>query len=185
MKIAVTTTREADESLNFKAKGISKDLNISYIKRENFSIKKTILKEQEYYLLLVEKYKIVKKGLDSTLFWHPNMSELKIKSIKQGNKEAIIEAIQLEEGNSILDCTLGLAGDSLIFSTIVGNSGVVIGTEVNKYIAYLSKSGLENYSEDSIEKNVKNITVINESYENYLLKQSDNTFDVVYFDPMF
>ncbi len=113
------------------------------------------------------------------------MSELKIKSIKQGNKEAIIEAIQLEEGNSILYCTLGLAGDSLIFSTIVGNSGVVIGTEVNKYIAYLSKSGLENYSEDSIEKNVKNITVINESYENYLLKQSDNTFDVVYFDPMF
>ena len=185
MKIAVTTTRDADESLNFKAKGISKDLNISYIKRENFSIKKTILKEQVDYLLVVEKDKLVIKGLDSTLFWHPNMSELKIKSIKQGNKEAIIEAIQLEEGNSILDCTLGLAGDSLIFSTIVGNSGVVIGTEVNKYIAYLSKSGLENYSEDSIEKNVKNITVINESYENYLLKQSDNTFDVVYFDPMF
>ncbi len=32
MKIAVTTTRDADESLNYKAKGVSKDLNISYIK---------------------------------------------------------------------------------------------------------------------------------------------------------
>lgn len=59
MKIAVTTTRDADESLNFKAKGISKDLNISYIKRENFSIKKTILKEQVDYLLVVEKISLL------------------------------------------------------------------------------------------------------------------------------
>ncbi len=59
MKIAVTTTRDADESLNCKAKGVSKDLNISYIKRGNFSIKKTILKDGFDYLLVVERDKIV------------------------------------------------------------------------------------------------------------------------------
>ncbi|MDP4160508.1 MAG: protein-L-IsoD, partial [Bacillota bacterium] len=143
MKIAVTTTRDADESLNYKAKVISKDLNIPYIKRGNFSIKKTILNEVFDYLLVVERDKIVIKGEDSTLFWHPNMSELKIKSIRRGNKEAIIEATKLEEGNSILDCTLGLAGDSLVFSAVVGEKGYVVGTEINKYIAYLSKCGLE------------------------------------------
>ena len=182
MKIAVTTTREADESLNYKAKEISKDLNISYIKRDNLSIKKTILKYGFDYLLVVERDKIVIKGEDSTLFWHPNMSELKIKSIRQGNKEAIIEATKLEEGNSILDCTLGLAGDSLVFSAIVGEKGYVVGTEVNKYIAYLSKCGLENYNDGKV---INNIKVVNESYEDYILKLSDNSFDVVYFDPMF
>lgn len=185
MNIVVTTIREADENLNYKAKAIAKDLNISYIKRNNLSIEKTILKEKVDYLLVVEKDKLVIKGLDSTLFWHPNMSELKIKSIKKGNKESIIEATKLEEGNSILDCTLGLAGDSLVFSTVVGKNGVVVGTEVNKYIAYLSKSGLENYSNDGSEKDLNNITVVNESYEDYLLNQDDNSFDVVYFDPMF
>ena len=184
MKIAVTTTREADESLNYKAKDIAKDLDISYIKRGNFSIKKTILKDDFDYLLVVERDKIVIKGEDSTLFWHPNMSELKIKSIRQGNKETIIEATKLEEGNSILDCTLGLAGDSLVFSAVVGEKGYVVGTEINKYIAYLSKRGLENYKNVNGET-INNIKVVNESYEDYILKQSDNSFDVVYFDPMF
>lgn len=183
MKIAVTTTREGDESLNYKAKCISKDLNIEYIKRDNLSIKKTILKDDFDYLLVVEKEKIVIKGEESTLFWHPNMSELKIKSIRKGNKEPIIEATKLEEGNSILDCTLGLAGDSLVFSAVVGEKGSVVGTEVNKYIAYLSKCGLDNYNINGT--GINNIDVVNESYKDYLLKQSDNSFDVVYFDPMF
>lgn len=185
MNIAVTTTREADNSLNYKAAKISKDLNIPYIKRDNFSIKKTILKDGFDYLLVVERDKVVIKGEDSTLFWHPNMSELKIKSIRQGNKEAIIEATKLKEGNSILDCTLGLAGDSLVFSAVVGKNGYVVGTEVNKYIAYLSKCGLEDYNNKDKGKSINNIKVVNESYEDYILKQSDNSFDVVYFDPMF
>lgn len=184
MKIAVTTTREADESLSLKAKNIANDLNISYIDRGNYSIKKTILKTGFDYLLIVEKDKVVIKGEDSTLFWHPNMSELKIKSISDGNKEPLIEATKLEDGNSILDCTLGLAGDSLVFSAVVGNRGTVVGTEVNKYIAYLSKEGLENYKGAKGET-ISNIKVINESYEDYLLKQLDNSFDIVYFDPMF
>lgn len=188
INIAVTTTREPDESLNDKAKEISKDLNIPYIKRGNYSIEKTMLKDGVDYLLIVERDKIVIKGEDSTLFWHPNLSEIKIKSIKSikaGNSNALIEATRLEEGNSILDCTLGLAGDSLIFSAVVGENGTVVGTEINKYIAYLSKFGLENYSNNENLNCVNNIEVINESYKDYLLKQSDNSFDVVYFDPMF
>ncbi|WP_160687063.1 class I SAM-dependent methyltransferase [Clostridium sp. C2-6-12] len=184
MKIAVTTTRDTNESLNYKAKEISKDLDIPYIKRGYGSIKKTILKEGFDYLLVVERDKIVIKGEDSTLFWHPNMSELKIKSIRQGNKDAMIEATRLEEGNSILDCTLGLAGDSLVFSAVVGEKGKVVGTEINKYIAYLSKCGLESYK-DVDGKTMNNIKVVNESYEDYIIKQNDNSFDVVYFDPMF
>ena len=62
MKIAVTTTREGDEILNNKAKVISKDLNIPYIKRGNLSIRKTIIEDGFDYLLVVEKDRIVMKG---------------------------------------------------------------------------------------------------------------------------
>lgn len=184
MKIAVTTTREGDDSLRDRAKSISIDLNIPYIQRSNYSIKKAIVQGDYNYLVVVEKDKVAIKGEDSSLFWHPSMAELKIKSIMQGDKVSLIDATKLEEGNSVLDCTLGLAGDSLIFSAIVGKAGLVVGTEINKYIAYLSKSGLESYTDINGES-VTNIEVINESYEEYLSKQDDNSFDVVYFDPMF
>lgn len=177
MKIAVTTTRECSNSLALKGKEISKDLNIEYIERGNESIEKIIMREKLDYLLVVEKDKIVMKGINSELFWHPNMAELKIKSIKKGNKEAIMDATKLKSGDKILDCTLGLAGDSIVFSTIVGNKGEVVGLEINKYIAYITNSGLKNYDD--------NIKVVNSSYEDYLKNQKDNSFDIVYFDPMF
>lgn len=187
MKIAVTTTRERDKSLSYKAEKIADDLNIPYIKRDNLSINKTILKEDLDYLLVVEKDKLVIKGEDTEVFWHPSMTELKIKSIKNGNKESMIEAAELKEGDSILDCTLGFAGDSIVFASVVGESGRVVGTEVNKYIAYLTKDGLENYNKVNIEmkKYMESIKVINTSYEEYLAEAEDNSFDVVYFDPMF
>ena len=187
MKIAVTTTRERDKSLSYKAEKIAKDLNIPYIKRDNLSINKTILKEDLHYLLVAEKDKLVIKGDDTEVFWHPSMTELKIKSIKSGNKESMIEAAELKEGDSILDCTLGFAGDSIIFASIVGESGKVVGTEVNKYIAYLTKDGLKNYNGVNIEmkRYMESIEVVNSSYEKYLAKAEDNSFDVVYFDPMF
>lgn len=187
MKIAVTTTREKENLLKEKAENIAEELNIPYIKRDNLSIEKTIIKENLDYLMVVEKNNIVIKGIESALFWHPNMTELKIKSIKNGNNESMIEATGLKEGDSILDCTLGFAGDSIIFASVVGDTGRVVGTEVNKYIAYLTKNGLENYNEVNPEtkKYMKSIEVINKSYEEYLSKQEENRFDVVYFDPMF
>ncbi|MDO5516873.1 MAG: class I SAM-dependent methyltransferase [Clostridium sp.] len=187
MNIAVTTTREKDNVLSSKAKIIAEDLNIPYIKRENLSINKTITRENLDYLLVVEKDKLVIKGVDTEIFWHPNMAELKIKSIKEGNKESMIEASEIKSGDSILDCTLGFAGDSIIFASVVGENGTVVGTEINRYLAYITENGLENYTEvsDETRKYMKSIKVINESYEEYLSKQDDNSFDIVYFDPMF
>lgn len=184
MKIAVTTIRESNEILNDKAKAIAKDLSIPYIKRKSASIRRTIEEDDVDYLMIVEKDRITLKNDENTLFWHPSMAELKIKSILQGEKVALLEATKLEKGNSILDCTLGLASDSLIFSALVGKTGFVIGTEINKYIAFLTKNGLENYRDINGDR-VENIKIINESYETYLKTQRDSSFDVVYFDPMF
>lgn len=187
MRIAVTTTREKDKVLSQKAEKVSNDLNIPYIKRSNLSINKTISKENLDYLLVVEKDKLIIKGEGTEIFWHPSMTELKIKSIKQGNKETMIEATELREGDSILDCTLGFAGDSVVFASVVGEQGTVVGTEINKYLAYLTEDGLRNYNKvnDETKKYMKSIKVVNTSYRDYLSKQTDNSFDVVYFDPMF
>lgn len=89
--------------------------------------------------------------------------------------------------DSVLDCTLGLATDSIVFASIAGESGRVVGTEVNKYIACITKNGLKDYEEVDEQTKIfmSRIEVINSSYEEYISRQQDNSFDVVYFDPMF
>jgi 16S rRNA (guanine1516-N2)-methyltransferase len=187
MKIAITTTRDPDESLINKAYGIAKELDIPYVKRGNYSINKISLMNKIDYFLFVEKDKIVLKGEDNTFFWHPSTSGLKLNAIKEGFNQPMIEAMNLKEGDSVLDCTLGMATDAIVFASIVGKKGSVVGTEVNKYIACITKNGLKDYKDVDEQTKIfmERIEVINSSYEEYILSQPDNSFDVVYFDPMF
>lgn len=187
MKIAITTTRNPDESLINKAYDIAKELDIPYVKRGNYSIKKISQMNKIECFLFVEKDKIVLKGDDNTFFWHPSTSGLKLNAIKEGFNQPMIEAMNLKEGDRVLDCTLGLATDAIVFASIVGEKGKVIGTEVNKYIACITKNGLNDYKDVDEQTKIfmERIDVINSSYEEYILSQPDNSFDVVYFDPMF
>jgi len=187
MNIAVTTTRNPNENLIKKAYSIAKELDIPYVERGNYSIKKISEKNKIESFIFVEKDKIVLKGEDNTFFWHPSTSEIKMKAIKDGSHQLIVEAMDLKEGDRVLDCTLGLATDAIVFASIVGENGKVVGTEINKYIAFITKNGLKDYEEVDEETKIfmSRIEVVNSSYEEYILSQPDNSFDVVYFDPMF
>lgn len=186
MNIAVTTTRNPNEDLMNKAQVIAKELYIPYVKRGNYSINKIIEMNKMEYFLFVEKDRIVLKGEDTNFFWHPSTAEFKMKSIKEG-LHPMIEAMDLKTGDSILDCTLGLATDAIVFSSIVAKSGKVVGIEANKYIACITKNGLKDYEEVNEQTKIlmESIEVVNSSHEEYLLSMEDNSFDVVYFDPMF
>ena len=53
MKIAITTTRNPDQSLINKAYGIAKELDIPYVERGNYSIEKiSQMNEIEYFLFV-------------------------------------------------------------------------------------------------------------------------------------
>lgn len=187
MNIAITTTRNPGEDLINKAQSIAKELDIPYVERGNYSINKIIERNKIENFLFVEKDKIALKGEDTTFFWHPSTSAFKIKAIKEGLNRPMEEALNLKEGDSVLDCTLGLATDAIVFSYIVGEAGTVVGIEGNKYIACITKNGLKDYKDvdEEIKTFMNKIDVINSCHEEYLLNQPDNSFDVVYFDPMF
>ncbi len=70
---------------------------------------------------------------------------------------------------------------------IVGDKGKVVGIEANQYIAYITRDGLQNYTQVKayIKHHMRQITVVHSTYESYLSSLPDNSFDVVYFDPMF
>lgn len=185
MKVAVTTTKDTPE-LTQLAHNIANMLQIQFIPRQNRSLKKLCERYDIDNFITVEKERIILKGSD-TLFWHPNMAVPRLKSLRQGKNDPMLTAMDIKSGYRVLDCTLGLASDALVAAYAVGDKGRVVGLEVNKYIAFLTEWGLNNFKGQN--KHICNILnridVINTSYQQFLAEQPDNSFDVVYFDPMF
>ncbi len=137
---------------------------------------------------------VVSKDLELTLFYndqefffHPSMSKVRIKMLRQGKRDQMLEAMAVKEGSSVLDCTLGLGSDAIVTSFAVGETGQITGLESETVLAWLVDYGLRNYVDKNrlINDAMRRVQVINENYEEFLNKQPDKSFDVVYFDPMF
>ncbi len=116
--------------------------------------------------------------------------KIRLGSVEKGLSNPLLEALNVCEGDRVLDCTLGLATDALLIARGVGPSGSVTGLEASRYIAWMTQNGLKDYiqksdPEDDLAGYAKRIEVINTSYEEYLKGISGNPYDSIYFDPMF
>jgi ubiquinone/menaquinone biosynthesis C-methylase UbiE len=171
------------------AKNIGKKLNCDYIARNKISINKLIRVYNDSFLVIgKDRIELFNQGQEQPFFFHPNSSLFRIKRIKAGINDPLICISQLQKGDTFLDCTLGIGSDAIVASYVVGELGKVVGVESNKYISFLVKEGLQNYVYDidyDIESSLRRIEVVNENNLNYLQNLDNNSFDVVYFDPMF
>lgn len=182
-KIAVTTSQTREHLIEIAQK-ISTEIAINYIPRRNLSLESIKNQHNLNHLLIVREDKII---VDEQYFFHPGMAVPRIKMLKKGEIDPMIQAMDIGKGDSILDCTLGMANDAIVASFVVGPKGKVIGIESSPIIYTVTKWGLASYhkgSNDS-QKAMRNIIVINTNYENYLEKLPEDSVDVIYFDPMF
>lgn len=124
---------------------------------------------------------------DGELFFHPNMAQIRIKNLRMGEEDHMINAMGLTEGMSVLDCTLGFGADAIVASYVVGAAGSVIGLEASPIIAFITGKGMQHFLATNYELHsaIKRVQVINADYNDYLKKLPDKSVDVVYFDPMF
>lgn len=185
IKAAVTTSL-GDTDIVRKAEAIAIELDAEYLPRLNKSIE-TLLRENNLdYIIVVERQQVILRG-ETTISWHPSMAVPRIKAFREGKIDPMLEAMDLKQGYSVLDCTLGLASDALVAAYAAGPSGRVIGLEASKYLAFLTKWGLNNYPLQNKHLAVARagITVLNRHYQAYLSEQEADSFDIVYVDPMF
>ncbi len=122
-------------------------------------------------------------NISDSFFWHPGTAVKKLWEISLGKHNSLQIAADLKTGSTVLDCTLGFGSDAILMACIVGDKGRVVGIEANEYIAYLTRDGLQNYTQVKayIKHHMKQITVVHSTYESYLSSLPDNSFDVVYF----
>lgn len=111
----------------------------------------------------------------------------RVKRLMRGEHDPFVQATQLESGMTVLDCTLGMASDSIVASYMVGESGKVTGLEGNEYMAYIMENGLKTWSSSvsEIDEAMQRIDVKQTEHYAFLKQCGDNSYDVVYLDPMF
>lgn len=185
--IVTTAGRTNDEMVDL-AKTIAGELEAVYIQRNKRSIA-NLQKLTGEDILVVGKNRIEIHPIygEEPLFFHPNSAMFRMKRIMNGEHDPFIQASGLMEGNTILDCTLGLGSDSIVASFVVGGTGKVMSLEGNKYLYYLLKGGLKSWDTGYpiMNEAMVRIEVNLNTYESFLAACPSKSFDVVYFDPMF
>lgn len=136
-----------------------------------------------------------------TFFFHLGMGRLRWKKLfvtagKNSSGDIASQAQEndyfpvatgLKAGDRYLDCTLGLAGDAVIASHLVGARGKVMGLEASPLLYFVVSKGLKTYDAGIKELNtdLRRIETCQTEAGEFLKKQAADSYDVVYFDPMF
>ncbi|WP_298467776.1 class I SAM-dependent methyltransferase [uncultured Psychrobacillus sp.] len=188
MKTVITTAGRTNPEYTRVAKDIAADLCINFIDRNKKSVEK-IQKEQLADVLVVgkERLEFFAYGSTTPFFFHPNSAAFRLKRLLKAGKDPFLEATGLKLGERFLDTTAGLCSDSLIAAYTVGDPGKVVALEKEKMIAYIINRGLKSYETDfsELENSMRRIQVIHQDAVDFLKTVKDNSFDVVYMDPMF
>ncbi len=183
----VTTIRKPKfETVNL-AKITAEKLGLNFVERKDFGIDALMKMYDAENILLAKKNALVIWTSEGILYFHPNTAHLRIKNLRQGEGDRLIEAAQIKAGDKILDCTLGLGSDAIVESFIVGNSGKVTALEINPALAEVVRFGMKNFVDDTppVIEAMRRVKVVTANYADFLKSAADNSFDVVYFDPMF
>lgn len=188
MEFAVTTVRNNTCRFIKTAQSWAEKLQVSYIPRRQYNTLEELLEKEKLTAVLVASADgpqiFTPQGV---FFFHPSMSALRIKRLKNGENDNFAEALGIKPGMKILDATLGLGSDAAIASYLTGAGGEVVGIEASPLLAFTVQNGLQEYvaKDDELTDAMRRIHVHCDNAENYLASCAEDAFDVVYFDPMF
>lgn len=187
MDFAVTVGKGKAPDLTEKAREWSEELGLPFIGREKGTLAEFIARRGLAGALVATANGPELYSSGGRLFFHPGMSALRIENLRAGAGDRMANAMGLEKGMSVLDCTLGLAADACVASWAVGRAGVVVGVEAVKPVAFVIKKGLACYptADTELQAAMRRIRVVFSDSFTYLKKAADKSFDIVYFDPMF
>src|SRR5699024_4434617 len=115
---------------------------------------------------------------------HPSMAQLRLKRMLDGQHDPLVEAARLREGDRVIDCTAGMAADSIVLSHVVGKTGQVIALESNRMLQIIVEAGLQAYDSELVELNeaMRRIQLIWAEHTDYLSELPSKSVDVIYFD---
>ena len=187
MEVVITTDRKPAPQVIEEAGELAQKLGAPLVKRRHRTIS-SIMKEFNRPVLVVGKDLNPLHTLKGQkLFFHPGLFKIRLLNYLAGGKESLVEAMDLKEGETVLDCNLGLAQDALMAAFV--SKRPTTGLEKEPVIYEIVKRGLERFKPEGKLKVAEFAFELVEPKlaDNYQFLKSlpDNSYDVVYFSPMF
>jgi 16S rRNA (guanine1516-N2)-methyltransferase len=186
--VLITTSYDPSAELQDKAKRTAALWKGTLVPRGKDSLEKLQRKHGESTLLLVTEDEIRYYVDDQpAIFFHPSMAAVRIKRLLDGQPDLLLQASDVREGDTVLDCTAGLASDSIVFSFAVGSRGQVTALESERIPALLIQQGLASYNSNipGLNEAMRRVQVKHAEHVAYMQSLETRSVDTVYFDPMF
>jgi 16S rRNA (guanine1516-N2)-methyltransferase len=184
----VTTTKLPSSKITTRANHLAAELSCRDVDRGTFTLAHLMRQLQDGELWVVEEnnLKFVSKD-NHVLYFHPSLAKIRITSVLKGAKDRLMEVSGVVPGDSVLDCTMGLATDAIVFSSAVRKCGQVLAVESERVPYILAREGLGSYNSGirELDDSMRRIHVIHADHLDYTRNLPSKSVDVVYFDPMF
>ena len=178
--VFVTTIKRPGEQCLTRAHEVAKQLGVPYIKRD--AIRLNVCTNSGSAVLVMENCGPALHTAGGVHRFHLNMAALRIINLKRGQTDNMLTALALQPRYSLLDCTLGL-----VAQWSMGACGRVVGLESSVLVHYVTSFGLRHFECEDVNVNLalRAICTVPCDYRNYLQSIPDESYDVIYFDPMF
>ena len=188
-KYAVMLSRNARGSGAVQtAKDMAARLGVAYLDRPHNQVLEEFMAAQALAAVIVlEKDGPRVHSEQGTFAYHPGMAEIRVQQLLRGAPDHLVQALDLRSGARVLDCTLGLASDAAVAACVVGPTGRVVGLEASLLLHFAVQYGLAHYECKTplLTAALRRVEAVHAVAGEYLAACAADSFDVVYFDPMF
>lgn len=190
-KWAITTSKARGKhgyGLTTQALQLSRELQIPVLERQNRGIPRLLEQYGLDCLLVEEEKELAAHWPDGMhLAFHPGMAVQRIRQIKDHKVEMLTHVTGVRPGDTILDCTMGLAGDAIVLAYAAGDTGKVTALESSPLIYAITSYGLNRWDTGSwrMHQAMRRIEPHCCDYRDYLQQLAEGAYDIVYLDPMF
>lgn len=184
----VTTNIRPDEATVQKARQLARELDAVYVERRNRTLAALARMHGTDRIVVVGAADIrVLSGQAPPFFFHPSMALVRVRRLRHGERDALVDVAGVRPGDAVLDCTAGLGADAIVLSYAVGEQGRVTALEVSPVLHAVVREGLATYvtGEADIDAAMRRIETRRADYSDVLPRLPDKSYDIVYFDPMF
>lgn len=186
---AVTCSKEPGEELAVQGQLWAAELGAAFVPRYGKGSLQDMVRDLGIEALLIATREGPRVYTEAgTYFYHPGLGTVRWQRVvlRQEN-DNFLTALDAKPGQRILDCTLGLAADALLASHAVGAGGQVTGLEASTLLWFLTRQGVRAYRGKfpELTEDLQRIRVLHREAASFLAEQEPDSFDAVYFDPMF
>jgi 16S rRNA G966 N2-methylase RsmD len=185
--IVVTTSRSPDDESFAHARDIASEIACVFKPRSSGSLEALRDSTGCEHVIVVTSDEVRLVSPERELWFHPNMARARIEAMLRGEVDRLAALAELKAGDSFLDVTCGLGADAITAAHVVGKTGHVLAVERSDVLSTIVRHGMKIYKHRTkeVESAMRQVEIFTGDSAQFLQGQSDRSWDVIYFDPMF